>query len=64
MPPGSELAGEPQGIQDKKILADLIKLAKDFQQQADEALAYEKANHATAAPASPVQTPPAKQQGP
>lgn len=52
MPPGNALAHEPTGVQDKKVLAELVDLARLFEKQADDAFAYEKA-HAPAAPAKP-----------
>jgi hypothetical protein len=42
MPPGSVLAHEPAGIQDQKVREHLLRLAKSFEKQADEALAFEK----------------------
>jgi hypothetical protein len=46
MPPGDELAHEPEGIRDKAILTDLTRLAKLFEKQADDAFAYEQSRAA------------------
>jgi hypothetical protein len=42
MPPGSAMAHEPAGVQDTKTLADMIRLAKAFEKQADDAFAFEQ----------------------
>ncbi len=44
MPPGDKLAKSPEGVQDKHVLADLLRLAKEFEKHADDAFAYEKAH--------------------
>lgn len=46
MPPGNELAHEPTGLQDPEVLKTLIKLAKEFEKQADDAFAYEQLREA------------------
>jgi hypothetical protein len=47
MPPGNELADEPTGLQDEGVRAELIRLAKAFEKQADAAFAYEQLHQAT-----------------
>jgi hypothetical protein len=47
MPPGSDLAHQPQGVQDVKVLREMTRLAKDFEKQADEAFAWEASHKAT-----------------
>lgn len=54
MPPGSVEAHEPMGIQDQKVLAEMIRLAKTFEKNADAAFAYERAHRDTTPPAPPA----------
>lgn len=42
MPPGSLTAGEAKGIKDRGVREELIKLAREFEKQADAAMAYEQ----------------------
>ena len=44
MPPGNEEAHEPQGVQKPDVLAEMTRLAKLFEKQADDAFAYEQAH--------------------
>lgn len=46
MPPGNELAHEPQGVQDTKVLKEMTRLAKEFEKKADEAFAFEAGKRA------------------
>ncbi len=46
MPPGSELAHEPQGVQDMKALREMTRLARAFEKEADEAFAFEAGKRA------------------
>lgn len=50
MPPGNEIAHEPTGIQDADVLKELVRLARDFEKQADAAFAYEQ-SHGTSSTA-------------
>lgn len=50
MPPGNAIAHEPTGVQDKKVLAELLDLARSFEKQADDAFAFESARKADAKP--------------
>jgi hypothetical protein len=54
MPPGSEVAHEPEGIKDKAALDEMTALARAFEKEADEAFAYEKAHPKSPAPAAPA----------
>lgn len=53
MPPGNVIAHEPTGIQKPEVLAELIKLAKDFEREADRAFAYEETHKKAAAKPAP-----------
>lgn len=47
MPPGSVTAEVPTGIQDRHALAEMVRLAKDFEKKADAALAFEQVRSAS-----------------
>ncbi len=59
MPPGNAMAHEPNGIQDDEVLAELIRLARDFERKADAAFAFERLKQSTAE-AAPTPTPAAR----
>lgn len=42
MPPGDKIAKEPEGVQDQKLLAELLKLAREFEKNADAAIAFDR----------------------
>lgn len=46
MPPGDPIAGEPKGIQDRRVHRTLIELARDFERKADAAFAFEQSRRA------------------
>lgn len=54
MPPGNVLAHEPQGVQDVKLLKEMTQLAKEFEQKADEAFAFEAGKRARTPAAGPA----------
>jgi len=42
MPPGDKLANAAEGVQDRKLLAELLRLSREFEKNADAAIAYER----------------------
>ncbi len=49
MPPGDPIAGEKEGVQDPHELAELLRLAKEFERHADRAMSFER-EHKAATP--------------
>ncbi len=42
MPPGDKLANAVEGVQDRQLLAELLRLSREFEKNADAAIAFER----------------------